>query len=93
MAMLHFEDFGLVNARRLLEKYQPQLGCFNGTPLQTQGGSLTADDIQGTGAVTQAAVKSAVWAAKGKISEQKVVIFGAGTAGTGKFSPFCERKG
>lgn len=46
-----------------------------------------ADDIQGTGAVTQAAVKSAVWAAKGKISEQKVVIFGAGTAGTGTFPP------
>ena len=30
MAMLHFEDFGLDNARRLLEKYQPQLACFNG---------------------------------------------------------------
>ena len=41
------------------------------------------DDIQGTGAVTQAAVKSAVWAAKGKVAEQKIVIFGAGTAGTG----------
>lgn len=48
---------------------------------------LMVDDIQGTGAVTQAAVKSAVWAAKGKISEQKVVIFGAGTAGTGTFPP------
>jgi malate dehydrogenase (oxaloacetate-decarboxylating) len=30
MAMLHFEDFGLVNARRLLEKYQKQMACFNG---------------------------------------------------------------
>jgi malate dehydrogenase (oxaloacetate-decarboxylating) len=30
MAMLHFEDFGLVNARRILEKYLPQLACFNG---------------------------------------------------------------
>jgi len=44
---------------------------------------LMIDDIQGTGAVTQAAVKSAVWAAKGKVAEQKIVIFGAGTAGTG----------
>ena len=44
---------------------------------------LIIDDIQGTGAVTQAAVKSAVWAAKGKVAEQKIVIFGAGTAGTG----------
>jgi malate dehydrogenase (oxaloacetate-decarboxylating) len=41
------------------------------------------DDIQGTGCVTQAAVKSAVWAAKGKVADQKIVIFGAGTAGTG----------
>jgi len=44
---------------------------------------LIIDDIQGTGAVTQAAVKSAVWATKGKVAEQKIVIFGAGTAGTG----------
>ncbi len=44
---------------------------------------LIVDDIQGTGAVTQAAVKSAVWAAKGEVKDQKVVIFGAGTAGTG----------
>ena len=33
MAMLHFEDFGLPNARRLLEKYQPELACFNGQSL------------------------------------------------------------
>ena len=46
---------------------------------------LMTDDIQGTGAVTQAAVKSAVWAAKGEVKDQKVVIFGAGTAGTGTF--------
>jgi malolactic enzyme len=44
---------------------------------------LMADDIQGTGCVTQAAVKSAVWVAKGKVTDQKIIIFGAGTAGTG----------
>ena len=81
MAMLHFEDFGLVNARRLLEKYRPQLACFNG--LYVRLSLLTVDDIQGTGCVTQAAIKAAVWAAKGKAADQKVVIFGAGTAGTG----------
>jgi malic enzyme len=46
---------------------------------------LTVDDIQGTGCVTQAAVKSAVWVTKGKVADQKIVIFGAGTAGTGDF--------
>jgi len=44
---------------------------------------LTADDIQGTGCVAQAAIKAAVWVAKGKVSEQKMIVFGAGTAGTG----------
>jgi len=44
---------------------------------------LTKDDIQGTGCVTQAAVKSAVWVAKVEVKDQKIVIFGAGTAGTG----------
>lgn len=33
--------------------------------------------------MTQAAVKSAVWAAGEEVRDQKVVIFGAGTAGTG----------
>ena len=44
---------------------------------------LIVDDIQGTGCVTQAALKAAVWVAKGKVEDQKIVIFGAGTAGTG----------
>lgn len=44
---------------------------------------LIVDDIQGTGCVTQAALKAAVWVAKGEMVDQKVVIFGAGTAGTG----------
>ena len=36
-AVLHFEDFGVKNARRILERYRNELSCFN-------------DDIQGTGA-------------------------------------------
>ena len=80
MATLHFEDFGLVNARRLLEKYQSQLACFNGFPLLM---TLITDDIQGTGCVTQAAIKAAVWVTKDKVADQRIVIFGAGTAGTG----------
>jgi malate dehydrogenase (oxaloacetate-decarboxylating) len=88
MAMLHFEDFGLDNARRLLEKYQPQLACFNGaSPPQlvqlVSTREFIVDDIQGTGCVTQAAIKAATWVTKEKLTDQKIIIFGAGTAGTG----------
>ncbi|KAK9490375.1 malate dehydrogenase [Lipomyces doorenjongii] len=69
-AVLHFEDFGLPNARRLLETYRPQLACFN-------------DDVQGTGAVTLASLSSAVRVAGVDFRDLRTVIFGAGTAGTG----------
>ena len=69
-ALLHFEDFGPSNARRILEQYRPSARIFN-------------DDMQGTGAITLAAVLSGLRAAGTRPSEQRVVIFGAGTAGVG----------
>lgn len=67
---IHFEDFGLHNARRILDKYTPQIACFN-------------DDVQGTGCVTLAAVMSALHVSKVKWEDARFVLFGAGTAGTG----------
>jgi malic enzyme len=64
------EDFGLPNARRILDKYQEQIPCFN-------------DDIQGTGCVTLAAMMAALHVSDVKLDEVRVVIFGSGTAGTG----------
>ncbi|HEX9034180.1 MAG TPA: NAD-dependent malic enzyme [Streptosporangiaceae bacterium] len=69
-AMLHWEDIGLSNARRLLDRYRDKLLTFN-------------DDIQGTGAVNLAAVLAAVRATGTALRDHRVVIFGAGTAGTG----------
>lgn len=69
-AYIHFEDFGLQNARRLLDRYRPQIACFN-------------DDVQGTGCVTLAAVQAALKVAEINIKDARVVIFGSGTAGTG----------
>jgi malate dehydrogenase (oxaloacetate-decarboxylating) len=69
-AMLHWEDFGASNARRILDKYAPQVCTFN-------------DDMQGTAAVVLAAAFSAVRAAGGRMRDQRVVIHGAGTAGLG----------
>ncbi len=69
-AMLHWEDIGLANARRLLDRYRDRLLTFN-------------DDIQGTGAVNLAAGLAAVRATGTRMRDHRVVIFGAGTAGTG----------
>jgi malate dehydrogenase (oxaloacetate-decarboxylating) len=69
-AMLHFEDFGLDNARMLLDKYRPQLPCFN-------------DDIQGTGVVTLAAIYAGAWCAGVELHNLRMLVFGAGSAGTG----------
>ncbi len=68
--LLQWEDFARHNAKRLLEKYQDRLCTFN-------------DDIQGTGAVTVAALMSATRVVREKISEQRIVMFGAGSAATG----------
>ncbi len=69
-ALLHWEDMGTANARRLLTQYRDKLPSFN-------------DDIQGTGAINLAAVLAAVKATGTELAEHRVVIFGAGSAGTG----------
>ena len=69
-AMLHWEDFGATNARRILNKYAGQVCTFN-------------DDMQGTAATVLAAAFSAVRATGSRIRDQRVVIYGAGTAGLG----------
>ncbi len=69
-ALLHFEDFGPSNARRILNKYRDTAPVFN-------------DDIQGTGAIILAAVLAGLRVARTAPSEQRVVIFGSGTAGIG----------
>jgi malate dehydrogenase (oxaloacetate-decarboxylating) len=69
-AMLHWEDLGTSNARRILDKYADRCCTFN-------------DDMQGTAAVVLAAVLAAVRATGGSLADQRVVIHGAGTAGLG----------
>jgi malate dehydrogenase (oxaloacetate-decarboxylating) len=69
-AMLHWEDFGAGNARRILAKYAQSCLTFN-------------DDMQGTAAVVLAASISAMRATGTRMRDQRVVIHGAGTAGIG----------
>jgi malate dehydrogenase (oxaloacetate-decarboxylating) len=69
-ALLQWEDFAPGNARRILENYRDQICTFN-------------DAMQGTGAITLAAAISAVRVCGTPLRNQRVVIFGAGTAGIG----------
>jgi malate dehydrogenase (oxaloacetate-decarboxylating) len=69
-ALLHWEDFGPANARRILHRYRQKVLTFN-------------DDIQGTGAVNLAAILSAARASGVPLRDHRIVIFGAGTAGIG----------
>ncbi len=69
-ALLHWEDFGASNARRILERYDPTCCTFN-------------DDMQGTAAVVLAAVFAALRATGERLRDQRVVVYGAGTAGIG----------
>src|SRR6202161_4815928 len=69
-ALLHFEDFGPGNARRILVTYGEKYRIFN-------------DDMQGTGAITLAATLSAIKVTGVPMREQRLVVFGAGTAGVG----------
>lgn len=67
---LHWEDLGRGNARRILDQYQDSICTFN-------------DDIQGTGAVTLAALLAACHVSGKPLTQHRIVVFGAGSAGTG----------
>jgi malate dehydrogenase (oxaloacetate-decarboxylating) len=69
-ALLHWEDFGADNATRLLHRYRQRVCTFN-------------DDVQGTGAVVLAAALAAATVSEVPLSDQRVIIFGAGSAGIG----------
>ncbi|WP_339000655.1 malolactic enzyme [Fusobacterium animalis] len=67
---LHFEDFGRSNAANVLHKYWKTYPVFN-------------DDIQGTGIITLAGILGALKISEEKLTDQKYMCFGAGTAGAG----------
>ena len=69
-ALLQLEDFAPGNARRILDKYRSQFPIFS-------------DDLQGAGAITLAAAVSAMRVCGTPLRNQRIVIFGAGTAGIG----------
>jgi malate dehydrogenase (oxaloacetate-decarboxylating) len=69
-ALVHWEDFGAGNARRVLDRYRQVVPSFN-------------DDIQGTSGVAAAAVLAGLKGLGQNFRDQRIVIFGAGSAGCG----------
>ena len=67
---LQWEDFANAHARPILERYRDELLTFN-------------DDIQGTAAVALGAVLGAIKVTQKALRDQKIVIFGAGSAAIG----------
>ena len=68
--LLQWEDFAQSHASPLLERYRDRLCSFN-------------DDIQGTASVVLATLMAAVRVSGAKLTDQRVVVFGAGSAGCG----------
>jgi len=69
-AVLQWEDFAQSHAGPILQRYRDQLCTFN-------------DDIQGTAAVTTGTLLAALAITGGSLRDQRVAIFGAGSAGCG----------
>jgi malate dehydrogenase (oxaloacetate-decarboxylating) len=81
--LLQWEDFAGSNAARLLARYKIQLCTFN-------------DDIQGTAAVATAALLSAINVTGVPLEQQKIAVFGFGTAAIGittLLAQFMQEKG
>jgi malate dehydrogenase (oxaloacetate-decarboxylating) len=74
--LLQWEDFAQANAGRLLDRYRDQLCTFN-------------DDIQGTASVTTGTLLAAVKVTGSPLRDQRVVTFGAGSAGCGISEQIC----
>lgn len=68
--LLQWEDFARENAESLLTEHQSQICSFN-------------DDIQGTAAVTLAGLLAALKRKKSTFMNEKIGIYGAGSAGIG----------
>ena len=69
-ALIQWEDFASRNAFRVLQRHRDRVLSFN-------------DDIEGTGAVLMAGIRSALQHVGRPLDEERVVFLGAGASGAG----------
>jgi malate dehydrogenase (oxaloacetate-decarboxylating)(NADP+) len=67
---IHFEDWKGTDAIRLLARYRDKVLCYN-------------DDIQGTASVALAGLTTALQILESKLTDQRILFLGAGSAGIG----------
>jgi malate dehydrogenase (oxaloacetate-decarboxylating)(NADP+) len=73
---VHFEDWKGTDAIRMLDRYKDKILCYN-------------DDIQGTASVALAGIAAGMNITGGKLTDQRVMFLGAGSAGLGIAKLFC----
>jgi len=73
---IHFEDWTGVDAVHLLERYRDRYCCYN-------------DDVQGTAGIVLAGMINAAKIKGTKLSDEKYLFLGAGSAGIGLANLLC----